>query len=230
MSRGGLKDSLKWSFGVREAEQGADFGPSQQPGMSLKNRAGESTSLDSLEDPHPSDAAFRASGVQARAERTPSVPPIVSTQPALPLVSIGSHADPALLEPTYAYLSAYSFACLAPLVAQRLNVAVYELYANALRYGAPGGEVRLEIHRTARGARLSVSNRSEPRHLERVKSQIARVQEDPEVAFSGEMNRFAGASVPPPMLGIVRVAHECALLLEISVDGDRVEISTSCEG
>jgi hypothetical protein len=196
----------------------------------LKNRARQSTTLDSLADPNASDAAFRASGVQARAERTPSVPPVVDAAQGLPLVSIGSPADPALLEPTYAYLSAYSFACLPPLVAQRLNVAVYELYANALRYGSAAGEVRLEIHRTATGARLCVSNRAEPANLERMKAQIARVQEDPSAAFSGEMNRFAGASQPPPMIGIVRVAHEAALRLELQLSGDRVEISTNCEG
>jgi hypothetical protein len=196
--------------------------------MSLKNRARESTNLDSLDGPTASDPARRASGVQARAERTPSAPPAVAQQ-ALPLVSIGSPADPALLEPTYAYLSAYSFACLDPLVAQRLNVAVYELYANALRYGSSSGEVRLELHRTAKGARLCVSNRAEAAHLERVKAQVARVEEDPSAAFSGEMNRFAGGSETPPMLGIVRVAHEAALQLELRVDGDRVQISTSCE-
>jgi hypothetical protein len=195
----------------------------------LKNRARETTSHDSLEDPHKSDAAFRASGVQARAERAPSIPPLIESEHGLPLISIGSPADPALLEPTYAYLSAYSFACLPPLVAQRLNVAVYELYANALRYGSAKGEVRLEIHRTAAGARLSITNRAEPANLERVKAQVARVTEDPSAAFSGEMNRFAGASQPPPMIGIVRVAHEVALRLELQVDGDRVEISTDCD-
>jgi hypothetical protein len=197
--------------------------------LSLKNRARESTSLDFLDDPIASDPALRASGVQARAERVPSVPPAVAQQ-ALPLVSIGSPADPALLEPTYAYLSAYSTACLTPLVAQRLNVAVYELYANALRYGSSAGEVRIELHRTTAGARLCVSNRAEPAHLERVKAQLARVEQDSSAAFSSEMNRFAGRSEPPPMLGIVRVAHEAALRLELRLDGDRVQISTTCEG
>jgi hypothetical protein len=195
----------------------------------LKNRARKSTSLELLEDPIARDPARRASGVRARAERVPSMPPAAAQQ-ALPLVSIGSPADPALLEPTYAYLSAYSFACLTPLVAQRLNVAVYELYANALRYGSSAGEVRLELYRTAAGAKLCVSNHAEPAHLERVKAQLAAVQEDPSVAFSAEMNRFAGVGEPSPMLGIVRIAHEAGLRLELRLDGDRVQISTSCEG
>jgi hypothetical protein len=195
----------------------------------LKNRARESKSLQLLDGPIAGNPARRSSGVQARARRMPSVRPAVAEQPQ-PLVSIGSPADPALLEPTYAYLSAYSFACLTPLVAQRLNVAVYELYANALRYGSPAGEVRLELHRTDAGARLCVSNHAEPAHLERAKAQLAAVEDDPSAAFSGEMNRFEGVGEPPPMLGIVRVAHEAGLRLELRLDGDRIQISTSCDG
>jgi len=195
----------------------------------LKHSARKSTSLDVLDDPIARDPARRASGVQARAARAPSAPSMAAQQ-QLPLVSIGSPADPALLEPTYAYLSAYSFACLSPLLAQRLNVAVYELYANALRYGSAGGEVRLEIRRTPGGVGLSVSNHAEPSQIERLRAQMGRVQADPSAAFSSEMNRFAGASQPPPMLGIVRVAHESALQLELVIDADRVEISTTCDG
>jgi len=160
----------------------------------------------------------------------PSVPPVAVVAAVLPLVSIGSPPELALLEPTYAYLSAYASACLPPLVAQRLNVAVYELYANALRYGTRAGEVRLELWRTAAGARLCVSNHAEPAQIERLRVQLARVAADPSVAFNGEMSRFGGASQPPPMLGIVRVAHEAALRLELQRDGERVQISTSCEG
>ena len=200
--------------------------------MSLKNRARDKN-LDFGDAATASDPARRASGVQKRAQRAPSVPMMQASAPLeLPLISIGSPADPSLLEPTYAYLSAYCFACLPPQVAQRLNVAVYELYANALCYGSSAGEVRLEIRRGpgGQGARLRVTNHAGPAELERLRSQIARVQADPSAAFNGEMNRFAGASQPPPMLGIVRVAHESTLSLELLVEGSRVSISTICEG
>ena len=219
------------SVRVREAEQGACAASSQQPGMSLKNRARDDN-LEFGDDLTASDPALRVSGVQERAERTSSAQP---AQPSalsdLPLISIGSPADPALLEPTYAYLAAYSFACLAPRLAQRLNVAVYELYANALRYGSSEGEVRLEIRRGAGGRiGLTVSNHAGPVEVERLRTQIERVQEDSGVAFIDEMNRFAGASQPPPMLGIVRVAHESALSLDLQIDGSRVSISTQLDG
>jgi signal transduction histidine kinase len=199
--------------------------------MRLKNRAREFDNLDAIEDPVASDPGRRASGVQARAARSVSIsPPNPALTQELPLISIGAPADPALLEPTYAYLSAYCFACLPPQMAQRLNVAIYELYANALRYGTGRGEVRIELRRNGGGIDLGVSNFAEPDHLARLKQQITRVQEDPSAAFSGEMNRFDGSSQPPPMLGLVRIAHEVSLSLDLRCDEQRVELSTHCEG
>jgi hypothetical protein len=197
----------------------------------LKHRALDTTQLDSPDDPVARDPGRRASGVQARAQRQPSSPSqaLVSLRP-MPLISIGSPADPALLEPTYAYLSTYTSRCLEPRVAERLNVAIYELYANALRYGSRAGEVRLEVEREPRdgSARLRISNHADPEQLQRLCSQLAVVQADPAAAFAAEMNRFAGGSQPPPMLGLVRLAHESALALELQRDGDRVELSTVC--
>ena len=185
-----------------------------------------------MEEGVASDPSLRVSGVQARAARAESVPPAskLGAQAALPLISIGSPADPALLEPTYAYLSAYTAFCLTPRVAERLNVAIYELYSNALRYGSAAGEVRLEIERSGSGAALRVSNHAEPAQLERLMSQLAQVQADAAAAFATEMNRFAGRSQPPPMLGLVRVTHESGLSLALRQDGERVEISLLCEG
>lgn len=197
----------------------------------MKNRARETKSDEFLDAQTAADPSRRASGVQARAKRTVSASiPMVERSLALrPLISIGSPADPTLLEPTYAYLSAYTSTCLEPRVAERLNVAIYELYANALHHGSRAGEVRLELERTARGARLSVTNRAEPARVAQLRAHVARVLADPNAAFMGEMDRFAGGSQPPPMLGIVRVAHESALLLELLVEGDAVTISTACE-
>lgn len=197
--------------------------------MSLKNRARDAQT-EAIDDPVPSDPLRRFSGVQARAARHDSNASAVEAEAAQPLISIGAPADPALLEPTYAYLSAYCFAVLPPQVAQRLNVAIYELYANALRYGARTGEVRLEIWKGADGAGLRVSNDADDAQVERLRQQVSRVQDDAAAAFSTEMNRFAGASQPPPMLGLVRVAHEAGLALDMACRAQRVTLSTWCQG
>ena len=199
----------------------------------MNHRARDTKKLDSLDEAVDSDPGRRASGVQARAKRQPSAPPgTLAERDQPPLISLGSPADLALLEPTYAYLSTYTALYFAPRVAERLNVAIYELYANALRYGSPQGEVRLELERGPRdgGATLRISNHVEPAQLERMNAHLTHVQADPSAAFTREMNRFAGGSQPPPMLGLVRVAHESALVLEIEHDGQRVSLSTVCEG
>jgi len=193
----------------------------------LKHRAAD-TNLDSLDDGVASDPSRRSSGVQVRAARSPSISPLSGADAGLPLISIGSPADPALLEPTYAYLSAYTSFCLAPRVAERLNVAIYELCANALRYGSPSGEVRFELERDTGGVTLRVSNYAEPAQLERLKKQLAQVQADAGAAFTTEMNRFAGGSQPPPMLGLVRISHEAGLVLKLRESVERVELSVVC--
>jgi hypothetical protein len=194
----------------------------------VNNRAREASNFDGLDDSSASEQSHRSSGVQARAKRI-SVAPVAGADEEEPLISIGAPADPSLLEPTYAYLSAYCFANFSPPVAQRLNVAIYELYANALRYGVEGAQVRIELRRAGNGARLRVRNLTTVPNRERLEQQVERVHADPSAAFTSEMNRFAGACEPPPMLGIVRVAHEAALPLTLRVGQDWVEISTVCQ-
>lgn len=197
--------------------------------MSLKNRA-RHQSHDFLDEPIASDPLLRSSGVQAKAQRHISSPPAAAGAEALPLISIGAPADASLLDPTYAYLSSYCFAQFSPRVAERVNVAIYELYSNALRYGSSEGEVRLELRRDGESARLRVTNFAQPTNVARLLRQVALVRENAEAAFNGEMERFGGNSQPPPMLGIVRVAHESGLSIELSVEGQRVDVSTRCDG
>lgn len=183
----------------------------------------------SLDEQVASDPARRASGVQQRAARSePSALSGAAPAGELPLVSIGSPPDPGMLEPTSAYLSAYCSACLPPRVAERVNVAVYELLANALRYGSPAGEVRVELRRAGRGVELSVENSAEPEAVARLRAQLARVKAGADAAFQAEMSRLSGEGQPAPMLGLVRVAHECGLSLELSAGAHRVRISTLC--
>ena len=197
--------------------------------MSLKNRARDANH-DFLDEPIASDPLLRSSGVQAKAQRHVSSRPAASSAEALPLISIGAPADASLLDPAYAYLSSYCFALFPPRVAERLNVAIYELYSNALRHGAKEGEVRLELRRDGDSASLRVTNFAQPSNVSRLARQVALVRENAEAAFNGEMERFGGESQPPPMLGIVRVAHESGLTIELTVDGARVDVSTRCDG
>lgn len=145
------------------------------------------------------------------------------------LISICAPADPALLEPTYTYLSAYCFACLPPQLAQRMNVAIYELYANALRYGTRDALVRFELRRSSNGgAELVISNGVEAAQLLRLAERVTLVTQDPAAAFNQEMNRFDSASHEPAMLGIVRAVHESGVSLSLSYGEGRAELRAVC--
>jgi hypothetical protein len=173
-----------------------------------------------------SDARLRASGVRRAEAVSASLPGV---QGAPPQLSIAMPASDALLEPTYAYLSAYCFAVFGPAVAQRLNVAVYELFANALRHGSNRGDVRIELRRLGSGVMLLVTNHASLAQIERLREHVERVQRSPKEAFQREMSRFESASEPAPMLGIVRVAHEASLSLHLRFEDDWVEVSTLCD-
>lgn len=172
------------------------------------------------------DPRSRSSGVR-RAEPVSAHLPVVLG--AAPQLSIGMPASEALLEPTYAYLSAYCFAVFGPGVAQRLNVAVYELFANALRHGSGQEDVRIELRRFGSGVMLLVTNHASAAHVERLRKHLDRVQCSPKAAFNREMSRFEAAGEGEPMLGIVRVAHEAGLALHLRVEGGSVEMSTLCD-
>jgi hypothetical protein len=191
----------------------------------VNDRARQQTSSEDFEEMAPADLQTRSSGVR-RAEPVSAHLPVVLG--AAPQLSIGMPASEALLEPTYAYLSAYCFAVFGPGVAQRLNVAVYELFANALRHGSGQGDVRVELRRFGSGVMLLVSNHATPAQVERLRRHVERVQSSPKDAFNREMSRFETATEPAPMLGIVRVAHEAGLALHLRVEDGWIEVSTLC--
>ncbi len=183
----------------------------------------------SLDETTATDPALRSSGVQAKAGRLLSVPPAGAAASEPPLVSIRSIADADLLEPAYAYLCSYCRNVLAPRLAERFSVAIYELYANALRYGSAWGEVKLELFKGVRGVRLTITNHAEPEQIERLQQHVGRIQADASAAYGAEMNAFEGGG-RSPMLGLVRVAHESGLHLSLNVVGERVEISAEDTG
>lgn len=192
----------------------------------MNDRARQEKNFGDFEEMAPGDPRSRSSGVR-RAEPVSAHLPVVLG--AAPQLSIAMPASEALLEPTYAYLSAYCFAVFGPSVAQRLNVAVYELFANALRHGTGKKDVRVELRRFGSGVMLLVTNHASPAQIEVLRNHVDRVQCSPKAAFHREMSRFETTTEPAPMLGIVRVAHEAGLALHVRVEEDWVEVSTLCD-
>ena len=106
-------------------------------------------------------------------------------------------------------------------------MTIYELYSNALRYGTVSGEVRLELHKCEGGVRVITVNHATEGHIWRLSQHVRRLQRNAAVVYDKELSQLSDEAPRSPMLGLVRVAHEAGLKLELHVQGDRVAVSAS---
>ncbi len=127
-----------------------------------------------------------------------------------------------VLEPTHSYLMAYASARFGTRAAERLGVAAYELFANAMSYGTLS-DVCLELIDSTAGGAVRVSNTTTPARISMLRAHLDKIDKDGSGAMAQEVRRFAGGG-PRPMLGLARVKHEAGLHLDVDVTGDRVTI------
>jgi hypothetical protein len=127
-----------------------------------------------------------------------------------------------VLEPTHAYLMAYASARFGARIAERLGVAAYELFSNAMSYGTLS-DVCLELIDSGSGGAVRVSNTTTQARLSMLRAHLEKLDKDGAGALSNEVRRFA-AGGPRPMLGLARVKHEAGLHLDVDVTDDRVTI------
>lgn len=127
-----------------------------------------------------------------------------------------------VLEPTHTYLTAYATARFGSRLAERLGVASYELFANAMSYGTLS-DVSLELLETTTGGAVRVSNITTPARIGMLKSHLDKLERDGQAALANEMRRFAGGG-PRPMLGLARIRNEAGMTLDVDIDGERVTI------
>jgi hypothetical protein len=125
-------------------------------------------------------------------------------------------------EATHAYLTAYANARFGSRAAERLGVAAYELFANAMSYGTLS-DVCLELLETSRGGAVRVANTTTPARLGMLKAHLDKLERDGQSVLANEMRRFAGGG-PRPMLGLARIRHEVGMTLDVDVASERVTI------
>lgn len=155
-------------------------------------------------------AAVRVSGVM----------PQVSSMTTLVLIRCTPGSD--VLEATHAYLMAYANARFGSRSAERLGVAAYELFANAMSYGTLS-DVCLELLETASGGAVRVANTTTAARIGMLKAHLEKLERDGQAMLANEMRRFAGGG-PRPMLGLARIRHEAGLSLQVDVAAERVTI------
>jgi len=144
------------------------------------------------------------------------------------LLSINCAAGSDMLETTHAFLSSYLNNRFRPQIAQRLSLAVYELFANGLNYGSVTSDVMLELMQSSSLISVRVENDTIPARVQMLAEHLQRIRDNAEATFLEEMRRSVSGGAPRAMLGLVRVAFEAGLPLELTVNGRRVSVSACC--
>jgi hypothetical protein len=133
-----------------------------------------------------------------------------------------------LLEDVHQFVDAYAKLRFRPSVAQRVSLAAYELFSNALSYGSVSSEVVFEVLEKGGLVLIRVQNDAIRARLEMLGDRVKRLERDPEATFVEEMRRYVGGGVSRAMLGLARVRHEAQMDLDVVVADSRVVVTASC--
>jgi hypothetical protein len=173
--------------------------------------------------------------------------PRASLRPLSPRIGSGEHvivrggpaADPAgsttlvlirctpgsdVLEATHAYLTSYATTRFGARSAERLAVAAYELFANAMSFGTLS-DVCVELLEASSGGAVRVANTTTAARLGMLKAHLDRLERDGPAMLANEMRRFASGG-PRPMLGLARIRYEAGMTLDVGISGERVTITS----
>ena len=153
--------------------------------------------------------------------------PVAGQEEGRVLVSIHCAPGSDMLEATHAFLTAYAASRARPLIAQRLSLAAYELLANGLNYGSVSGDVTTELVEARSQIIVRVSNDAIGARVQMLSDHVARVRANAEATVLEEMRRSVSGGMPRPMLGLARIAHEAAMLVDVSVRDRRVTVTAS---
>jgi len=132
-----------------------------------------------------------------------------------------------MLACTHEFLTAYANSHQGPQVGQRVSVAVYELFENAMSYGRISSDIVLELVETPNSLAVRVSNESIPARISMLAAHVSRVQAGAEATFVEEMKRSVMGGTPRAMLGLARVVFEAKMDLTLEIDGLLVCVTAS---
>lgn len=133
-----------------------------------------------------------------------------------------------LLEDVHQFVEAYAKLRFRPSVAQRVSLAAYELFSNALNYGSVSSEVVFELLEQGGLVQVRVQNDAIRARLEMLGDRVKRLERDPEATFVEEMRRYVSGGVSRAMLGLARVRHEGQMELALAIEDSRVVVTASC--
>jgi hypothetical protein len=134
-----------------------------------------------------------------------------------------------ILEPTHLYVTTLSKVRFRPTIAEKVSLACWELFSNALSYGSIRRPVILEVCDLRTAVELRVSNESIAARCQMLEQRIQQLKTDAKGTYLEEMRRSVSGGMPRATLGLARVVHEGKMELSCSiVNQSRVIVSARC--
>jgi hypothetical protein len=131
-----------------------------------------------------------------------------------------------LLEDLHRFVTAYTRLRYRATVSQRVSVAAYELFANALAYASVSTLVEFLLVESADWIEVEVRNEAIPSRIAHLREWIARLEGDTENVYLDQMRRSVSGTAKAA-LGLARIRHEAQMNLDFSFDGNRVHVRCS---
>jgi hypothetical protein len=145
------------------------------------------------------------------------------------ILRIVCEAGSSILEATHQYVTVLAKARFRPTIAEKISLACWELFSNALSYGSVSRPVVLELCALKNTVELRVSNDAIAARCQLLEQRIQQLKVDAKGTYLEEMRRSVTGGVPRATLGLARVAHEVKMDLHASVvNSGRVTVVASC--
>ena len=146
----------------------------------------------------------------------------------LVILRIVCEAGANILEPTHVYVTTLAKSRFRTTIADKVSLACWELFSNALSYGSVRRPVILELCDLRTEVELRITNEAIPARCQVLEQRVAQLRTDAKGAYLEEMRRSVSGGIPRAMLGLARVAHEVKMDLGLSIHGGHVMVSARC--
>jgi len=144
------------------------------------------------------------------------------------ILRVVCEAGSSILEPTHLYVTTLAKIRFRPTVAEKVSLACWELFSNALSYGSMRRPVILELCGLKDFVELRVSNESIAARCELLEQRIQQLKIDAKGTYLEEMRRSISGGLPRATLGLARVAHEGRMELFCTIHQCRVLVTAHC--
>jgi len=128
----------------------------------------------------------------------------------------------------HGFVAGYAKATFSASTADRVVLASHELVENALRYSLISQSISYDLAVSSSEVRISVENGTTLARADMLRTQLQRIQSDPENTYTTELARSLTGTGRRSMLGLARICHEAHMAVSVSVIGSTLTVVATC--